>query len=82
MSANPIFDAMDDELTRALEQGANLPETFTITLGEDEFQALLGSGLHREGKSLPVGTSEVSLRLATHRVTIRRETPLDKTENL
>ena len=43
MTTNPIFDAIDDEIIRALEKPNNLPQEFTIYLEEAQFLALLAA---------------------------------------
>lgn len=72
-SANHIYDAIEDELIRALEQGAILPRAFPVNLSEDEFSALLAGGLMTQESGLRIGPTitRVSLSIAGHTLVIR-----------
>lgn len=74
MTSNAIYDEIEDSIVQALEQGAILPRTFSVTLADDEFQALLAGGLQDHRTGLPiVGVTRVFLKLAGHFVTVRSE---------
>lgn len=75
MSTNPVYDAIEDELVRCLEQGAKLPPQFLITLAEDEYLALIAGGLTNPKTKIRVShqTTRMTLRLAGYLVTVRSE---------
>jgi hypothetical protein len=75
---NPIFEAIEDEIIKSLEQGAKLPPIFTITLADVEFKALL-PGLVNTATQLPLPTTttKVKLNLLGHSVVVRSEVDAD-----
>jgi hypothetical protein len=70
MSANHIFDAIEDELIRCLEEDAILPDEFPIHLEPKQLRALMEAKLinPRTKQSLPPETQRVLVRIAGHNV--------------
>jgi len=70
MSANHIFDAIEDELIRCLEEDVILPDEFTIHLEPKQLRALMEAKLisPRTKQPLPPDTQRVLVRMAEYNV--------------
>jgi hypothetical protein len=76
MSANPIYDDIEDTIVGELErEGSKLPSSFTVTLEPLQMMAFLHAGLMTKAgeKRLPVTTTSVLVRIAGCDILIQSE---------
>lgn len=71
---NPILEAIQDEITRALESDIDLPPEFVIYLPQDQFSLMLKHGLYLEnGKPVSDEVMAVWFEYAGYRVSVKTE---------
>lgn len=68
-----LYEAIEEELTKALEQGATLPKVFTLRFAESEFLALLNSVIDKQGQRFPVTTTLINLSMCGHVISVVRD---------